>query len=505
MRDLQARRRRSQLVATIGLTSVAALLATGVGVGPAAAVVDAKPKPDNSAVASSGNARVIPLPAGSWGWSAGFGVAGPLWSSGHHTGQDFSVPSGTPVLSAAAGVVISTGDGGPYGNLVQIQHADGVQTWYAHLSAISTAVGTNVRPGQVIGAVGSTGNSTGPHLHFEVRIDGAQVDPKAWLEGAPAVGVAGGATFDPELADQLRGELAEAEVARGQAEREVKKINERLATVSKRSEEANEEAERARLILLSHVREVYKTGLDPQWLLQTEALESGDLDAFADRSVMLEYTSDARNQQVVIAVNALAVAQELRGEVASLKTQAQDTLDAANVKMLDLQARIDLTSGVATVGTQFDGVIPAGGSARAQAAVTFGLSQVGKKFTTKKKAFGPQYSAAGLVWRSWEEAGSSWPKQNANTQALNQRWVAPIEAGQEQPGDLIFFRMDNGTDLPERIDHVGIVVNPEQGTFVHAASPKNGVEVNNYKTSSYYQAPAMFGRVLDGNKSKAKR
>ncbi len=488
------RTRVSRLGTMVGLTSVAAILATGIGIAPSVAVPAEKEKSVSTATAG----RVIPLPAGSWAWSAGFGVAGPLWASGHHTGQDFSATAGTPILAAAAGVVISTGDGGPYGNLTQLQHADGVQTWYAHQSAISVQVGDQVRAGQVIGAVGSTGNSTGPHLHFEVRIGGAQVDPKAWLEGAPALAVSGGVSFDPEVADQLRGELAEAEAVRGQAERKVAEINKRLAGVSEKSNAADSDADRARAVLLSYVREVYKAGLDPQWLLQTEALESGDLKAFADRSIMLEYTNDARNQQVVVAIAALAKAQELRDEVAALKQEAQDTLDAASVKMLDLQSRLDATQGIALIGTQFDGVIPAGGSPMAQEAVKFALSQVGKKFTEKtKKSFGPRYSASGFAWRAWSEAGSKWPKQTPNTQALNRRWVAPIEAGQEQPGDLIYFRMDNGTDLEGRIDHVGVIVNPEKGVFVHASSPKTGVELNNYKTSSYYEAPAMFGRVLD--------
>ena len=494
------RTRASRLGTAIGLTSVAAILATGIGVAPSYAI-SAKPKPAATAAATS-TARVIPVPAGSWAWSAGFGVSGPLWSSGYHTGQDFSATAGTPILAAADGIVISTGDGGPYGNLTQIQHPDDVQTWYAHQSVISTQVGAVVKAGQVIGAVGSTGNSTGPHLHFEVRVGGAQIDPKAWLEGAPAVAVAGSVTFDPAVADQLRGELAEAEAARGRAEQKVAEINQRLSGVSTKSNAANGDADRARAILLSHVREVYKTGLDPQWLLQTEALESGDLQAFAERSIMLEYTNDARNQQVVVAMGALAKAQELRDEVAALKSEAQQTLDAANVKMLDLQSRLDASQGVSLVGTQFDGVIPDGGSPAAQQAVAFALSQVGKKFTENvKKGTGPSYSPSGFSWRVWSQAGSKWPKQTPNTQALNRRWIAPIEPGQEQPGDLIYFRMDNGTDLEGRIDHVGIAVNPEKGTFVHASSPKTGVELNNYKTSSYYQSPAMFGRVLGVDKA----
>jgi len=103
-----------------------------------------------------------------------------------HTGLDFAVPHGSPVYAATNGVVISTGWGGGYGNLVKIQHADNVQTWYAHLSAISVQPNQRIKTGERIGSVGSTGNSTGPHLHFEVRVNGTPRDPEPWL---PAHGV----------------------------------------------------------------------------------------------------------------------------------------------------------------------------------------------------------------------------------------------------------------------------------------------------------------------------
>jgi murein DD-endopeptidase MepM/ murein hydrolase activator NlpD len=105
---------------------------------------------------------------------------------GFHTGLDFAVPIGSPVYAATGGIVISTGWGGGYGNLVKLQHADGVQTWYAHLSAFAVTPGTKVNAGTEIARSGTTGNSTGPHLHFEVRVDGQPRDPEAWL---PAHGV----------------------------------------------------------------------------------------------------------------------------------------------------------------------------------------------------------------------------------------------------------------------------------------------------------------------------
>ncbi|MFD4529320.1 transglycosylase family protein [Streptomyces sp. NPDC058470] len=111
-------------------------------------------------------------------------ATGSSWSKGYHTGVDFPVPTGTSVKSVAAGSVVSAGWGGSFGYQVVVRHADGRYTQYAHLSAISVKTGQSVAGGQRIGRSGSTGNSTGPHLHFEVRTGpgfGTDVDPVAYL------------------------------------------------------------------------------------------------------------------------------------------------------------------------------------------------------------------------------------------------------------------------------------------------------------------------------------
>ncbi|MGW7609552.1 transglycosylase family protein [Streptomyces sp. NPDC054766] len=111
-------------------------------------------------------------------------AAGSHWSKGYHTGVDFPVPTGTSVAAVAAGHVVSSGWGGSFGYQVVIRHADGRYTQYAHLSAISVKAGQSVVAGQRIGRSGSTGNSTGPHLHFEVRTGpgfGSDIDPVAYL------------------------------------------------------------------------------------------------------------------------------------------------------------------------------------------------------------------------------------------------------------------------------------------------------------------------------------
>jgi murein DD-endopeptidase MepM/ murein hydrolase activator NlpD len=114
--------------------------------------------------------------------TATFGTGGSLWSDAH-TGLDFAAPEGTPVMATAAGEVTSTGYDGAYGNQVVITHDDGTETWYCHLSSFSVSPGESVEAGTTIGAIGSTGNTTGPHLHLEVHPGGeAPVDPYAYLQ-----------------------------------------------------------------------------------------------------------------------------------------------------------------------------------------------------------------------------------------------------------------------------------------------------------------------------------
>ncbi|MFF0484389.1 peptidoglycan DD-metalloendopeptidase family protein [Streptomyces sp. NPDC004435] len=131
-------------------------------------------------------------PAASSGWvapvsggvSTPYRASGSMWSSGYHTGADFIASSGTTVRAVGAGTVVSAGWSGAYGNEVVIQHADGNYSQYAHLSSLSVSSGQSVSGGQQIGLSGSTGNSTGPHLHFEIRTSpsyGADIDPLAYL------------------------------------------------------------------------------------------------------------------------------------------------------------------------------------------------------------------------------------------------------------------------------------------------------------------------------------
>ncbi|OBF96403.1 hypothetical protein A5790_05055 [Mycobacterium sp. 852002-51152_SCH6134967] len=111
-------------------------------------------------------------------WTSGFGYR---WGA-LHGGIDIANSIGTPVLAASDGVVISAGPYAGYGNMVKVRHSDGTVTLYGHLSSWSVSVGQRVWAGDQIAKMGNTGNSTGPHLHFEVHLNGTdRVDPVGWL------------------------------------------------------------------------------------------------------------------------------------------------------------------------------------------------------------------------------------------------------------------------------------------------------------------------------------
>ncbi|MCF6524820.1 M23 family metallopeptidase [Streptomyces sp. JJ36] len=128
-------------------------------------------------------ARSYSLPLSSYTLTSGYGAAGGMWEN-NHTGQDFAAQTGTPVLAVHSGTVKEAGWAGSYGYRIVLELEDGTEIWYCHLSSMNVSAGAEVTTKDVIGNVGSTGNSTGPHLHLEVRPGGGDpVDPLAWLRG----------------------------------------------------------------------------------------------------------------------------------------------------------------------------------------------------------------------------------------------------------------------------------------------------------------------------------
>jgi len=130
------------------------------------------------------NSRPLAGPIGS-----GFGFRSDPFTgrAALHTGLDFPAESGTPIMAAAGGVVRATDYHPAYGNLLEVDHGNGLVTRYAHTSRILVKAGDLVKRGQAVAEVGSTGRSTGPHLHFEVMVDGVQQDPAKFLAGKGAL------------------------------------------------------------------------------------------------------------------------------------------------------------------------------------------------------------------------------------------------------------------------------------------------------------------------------
>jgi murein DD-endopeptidase MepM/ murein hydrolase activator NlpD len=166
----------------VGAAAVGASVVLGTGVASAAAPA-AAPAAAKKAVSAS---WIDPVKK--YTLSAGFAQAGAMWQS-THSGQDFAVPSGTKVMAAHGGTVVKAGgngagDGPAYGNAIVIKHANGVYSQYAHLSHIDVKVGQVVKTGQKIALSGNTGNSSGPHLHFEIRTTanyGSAINPVTFL------------------------------------------------------------------------------------------------------------------------------------------------------------------------------------------------------------------------------------------------------------------------------------------------------------------------------------
>ncbi|WP_327284704.1 MULTISPECIES: M23 family metallopeptidase [unclassified Streptomyces] len=190
--------RRTRIV--LGATALGAALALGAGT--TAAFADTAPQttltgtPElvaaqaaaQGSAAAAGKTVTWQKPVGTYTLSATFGKGGTMWSH-KHSGQDFACPVGTPVKAAHGGIVVKAGpngggDGPAYGNAIVIKHANNTYSQYAHLSKIQVRIGQKVTKGAQIALSGNTGNSSGPHLHFEIRTTpnyGSAVNPVAFL------------------------------------------------------------------------------------------------------------------------------------------------------------------------------------------------------------------------------------------------------------------------------------------------------------------------------------
>lgn len=179
------------MLAALRRPTLTRTLATGILMATAVALPGAAAEPASAAALPAYRVltgtvlhprpAVFVLPVREYRLTGRFGDRSGLWST-RHTGLDFAAPTGTPIRAVAAGVVVSTGFDGRYGTRTVVRLAGGADVWYCHQDSVAVARGDRVGVGEVIGAVGSTGNVTGPHLHLEVHPAGGDpVDPLTWL------------------------------------------------------------------------------------------------------------------------------------------------------------------------------------------------------------------------------------------------------------------------------------------------------------------------------------
>jgi murein DD-endopeptidase MepM/ murein hydrolase activator NlpD len=190
--ETAAKQRAARLAATAALTqrralalaaakALAAKKAEANAKALAAAKKEALAKAAAIKAAAAAAAPKIVLPTTGYHLTARFNQAGGRWAH-NHTGLDFAAPMGTPVRSVLAGQVIQADFAGAYGRQVKVRHADGTVTSYGHMSEFDVSVGDSVEAGTMVGRIGMTGNTTGPHVHFEVLPGGgAPIDPEPWL------------------------------------------------------------------------------------------------------------------------------------------------------------------------------------------------------------------------------------------------------------------------------------------------------------------------------------
>ena len=175
-----------------------------------------------------------------------YGKPGRLWKTGYHVGADYAAPTGTPIVAAKDGKVLEAKNGvswgAAYGNAVVVDHGAGLRAIYAHMNKISVKAGQEVKEGEKIGEVGSTGNSTGPHLHLEVRVspwryNNKDIDPEALLSGAPRI-----SAKDGKVATAAKTVAAKVPVvSKG------KRLNQRLNTIDAKLKKAKNNGNAAKV------------------------------------------------------------------------------------------------------------------------------------------------------------------------------------------------------------------------------------------------------------------
>ena len=458
-----------------------------------------------------------PLPSGA-------GAFGPrihpvTGASSFHTGADIGAPTGTPIHAAAAGVVTSAEWRGAFGYSMLSDHGGGVETQYSHMpnaAAFAVKPGTRVVPGQVVGHVGSTGYSTGPHLHFEVHVGGTPVDPVGFLASK---GTRYGAKpMDPNQA-QAQGDVVQAAdqpVSNGTPGQTPNTITTKDAYG--RTVTLNKDQLRNAGVIIGVGKKLPAVGDQGLLIALMTALQESSLKMYANSTIpeSLNFPHQAVGsdhdslglmqqragwgsvkERMDAAYNAKAFFggptgpndgsprglldipgwKQMPPGQAAQKVQVSafpDAYDKWKPVAEEILARV---AGIEPPGTPQDqcgtsatGTDPAafpGSSQKVEAAIKFALAQQGKPYVWG--ATGPgSYDCSGLMLRAWEAAGVTLPRVS-RAQATAGRHV-PID--QMQRGDLVFYFSP--------ISHVGMYLG--NGKIIHAPHPGASVTVTDVKS-----------------------
>ncbi|WP_338752189.1 peptidoglycan DD-metalloendopeptidase family protein [Janibacter alittae] len=410
-----------------------------------------------------------------------------------HTGQDMvSLPGPGPVVSIGTGKVAFAGQMGGYGNVVDVQHSEGVVSRYAHLASIDVTRGQSVEAGTKLGVEGTTGTSTGEHLHFEIQIDGRAVDPMPWMtkHGAPLNGKAVAAAS--QTPEQVPANVEEGGVGFTLpipgAPRKDSLHNEALpipANIKKLYIEAGKKYGLAWTLLAgvgmaetAHGRNtaVSSAGAQGHMQFMPSTWQSMGTDGNGDGTADIHNTADS----IYSAARYLVHEGATRGGGEGVK-EALFAYNRATWYGNDVLYYAEAYGGGIVLGTTTDCTETSGTSsrnlppltdARAKKVLTWAAEQDGDDYVMGGE--GPDaWDCSSLTQRAFSQIDVSMPR----TAAAQRDWLAAgngirIKPGEEKPGDLVFWDSYLG---PNVIGHVAMVWDPATKSTIEAQSTNTGV------------------------------
>ncbi|MFW3505583.1 peptidoglycan DD-metalloendopeptidase family protein [Aerococcus viridans] len=436
-----------------------------------------------------------------------------------HNGMDYAVPSGTPILAVKNGTVEETGSSSSAGNYVYVKMEDGLSAGYYHLSAINVSIGDSVKAGDTLGKVGSTGMSTGPHLHFEIsdqpwgnRVGGVNYNPAEYLQGAISVdGSASGASglgLSKEQRDlykqtvKLRGIVGsfESPIENYDWGNQVIENWGLIWNEDKlKTEESNaltisvKEKESVRSQVTGTV-----TRIGIGW--RGQFVEVKGADTITVQYIGLENISVSRGQ----GVRKGDILGETDSEELSIKMRDSDSnkelnpqimmyTENAEARMYSALGKTESNYNQGNNGNNSELNSKYAGKAYDDTAIT-SLFNVGKKYIGMPYVWGgyepsTSFDCSGFIYWVYQEAGlapDNWSRTTANE--VYYQYTSPISESEAKPGDLVFFENTYSSNV--RFTHIGIYAG--DGVMLHAGDP---ITFASIKTDYWQQHNPTFARL----------